>query len=177
MSDSTPALPSAVGDGKESSHVRALRQQKLKAEAFGLAAERFLALVYPNYRHEAKSLVASYIAFATAGLDEYMEAALSYEQKYPIPSLKSDEELLIQLIEARDALADQVAEVEKGLAAMEEMVGPEMSRIVKVTAKQMYNDRLSQCETDISALQQRIEQRAHAVNPNPSTKVEESGNT
>ena len=158
----TPA--SVVIDAEFFDPARQIKAQDAAARSLAHAAAQFLHEAFPTVEiGTVDCLRDALIGFVCCGTEEQLRNIEGWEPE-------TDEQRLIKLVNERDKLSEQVQQIETGIESIPE----ELRGMMRATSLVFYNEQLESVEKQISELQESIEQRAHAVNPQPETTSEES---
>ena len=171
----TPA--SVVIDAEFFDPARQIKAQDAAARSLAHAAAQFLHEAFPTVEiGTVDCLRDALIGFVCCGTEEQLrniERQKEMMARYPLPKgwePETDEQRLIKLVNERDKLSEQVQQIETGIESIPE----ELQGMMRATSLVFYNEQLESVEKRISELQESIEQRARAVNPQPETTSEES---
>jgi hypothetical protein len=140
-----------------------IKAQDAAVRELAKAAAVFLRAAFPHVSATCvDNLGTAFVGLLCCGTEQQLasiERNKEMLKHYPPPTpweLPSDEEQLIELIEARDKMAERILQVERGMDSMPE----EIRGMVEATSLTILRDELAVVEKRIASVQKSIERIA-----------------
>ena len=163
----TPRLPIPMGglysgpDGSESAIDQIKAQDKAHTD-MGHALGNFLVAAFPQAAACARSLEEAYIALMTVGSDKQLERLEAQVESGKAYRARERPNMLVQLVQAREQVEDQIAKATDGIRAMKDSMPEGYSTILEATMIHPLKERLASLNEQITMVQAAMEKHEEA---------------